>query len=82
MPSPFHASAQCRRELFPWRVTAISIEAVHAFLNQKAIEGNAVHPAKGADLPPEGIKERTVLPNGDELNQLIERLEEPVSTAV
>jgi integrase/predicted DNA-binding transcriptional regulator AlpA len=85
----------------------ITIEAVQAFLNQKALEGKAVqtlknlkwglssifvaamkygymksNPARGADLPPEGIKERHLLPSPDQLNRLIERLKEPVSTAV
>jgi integrase/predicted DNA-binding transcriptional regulator AlpA len=85
----------------------ITIEAVQAFLNQKALEGKAVqtlknmkwglssifvaamkygymksNPARGADLPPEGIKERHELPSPDQLNRLIERLKEPVSTAV
>ena len=40
------------------------------------------NPAKGADLPPEPIKERKQLPSFDQLGLLIERLEEPVSTAV
>lgn len=40
------------------------------------------NPARGADLPPEGIKERHELPSSDQLNRLIERLKEPVSTAV
>jgi len=85
----------------------ITIEAVQAFLNQKALEGKAVqtlknmkwglssifraamkygymksNPARGADLPPENIKERHQLPSPDQLNRLIERLKEPVSTAV
>jgi site-specific recombinase XerC len=85
----------------------ITIEAVQAFLNQKALEGKAVqtlknlkwglssivvaamksgymkaNPARGADLPPEGIKERLQLPSPDQLNRLIARLREPVSTAV
>ena len=89
------------------QLSEISIEAVQAFLNQKAIEGKAVqtlknlkwglsaifvaaikygyitsNPAHGTDLPPEEIKEQKQLPTGDQLNQLIERLKEPVSTAV
>jgi hypothetical protein len=40
------------------------------------------NPARGADLPPEGIKERHELPSPDQLNRLIERLKEPLSTAV
>lgn len=89
------------------QLSEISIEAVQAFLNQKAIEGKAVqtlknlkwglsaifvaaikygyitsNPARGTDLPPEEIKEQKQLPTGDQLNQLIERLKEPVSTAV
>ncbi|HVC48537.1 MAG TPA: tyrosine-type recombinase/integrase [Terracidiphilus sp.] len=85
----------------------ITLEAVQAFLNQKALEGKAVqtlknlkwglssifraamkygymksNPARGADLPPEGIKERQVLPSPAQLNRLIERLKEPVSMAV
>lgn len=40
------------------------------------------NPARGADLPPEEIKERHELPSPDQLNRLIERLREPVSTAV
>ncbi len=85
----------------------ITIEAVQAFLNQKALEGKAVqtlknlkwglssifraamkygymksNPARGVDLPPENIKERHQLPSPDQLNRLIKRLKEPVSTAV
>jgi integrase/predicted DNA-binding transcriptional regulator AlpA len=85
----------------------ISIEAVQAFLNQKASDGKAVqtlknlkwglssifvaaikygymtsNPARGADLPPEQIHEQKVLPTFDQLGKLIERLEEPISTAV
>jgi excisionase family DNA binding protein len=40
------------------------------------------NPASGTDLPPEEIREQKELPTGDQLKQLIERLEEPVSTAV
>jgi integrase len=40
------------------------------------------NPARGTDLPPEGIKERPQLPSTDQLNQLIARLRDPVSTAV
>jgi site-specific recombinase XerC len=40
------------------------------------------NPARGADLPPEGIKEQKELPTGDQLQQLIGALKEPVSTAV
>ena len=40
------------------------------------------NPARGTDLPPEGIKERHELPSPDQLNRLIERLKEPVGTAV
>jgi integrase len=85
----------------------ITLEAVQAFLNQKALEGKAVqtlknlkwglssifraamkygymesNPARGADLPPEEVKERQLLPSPDQLNRLIARLKEPVSTAV
>ena len=88
-------------------LSEITIEAVQAFLNQKALEGKAVqtlknlkwglssmfvaaikygymksNPARGADLPPEGIKERLQLPSSVQLNRLIARLREPVSTAV
>jgi integrase/predicted DNA-binding transcriptional regulator AlpA len=41
-----------------------------------------LNPARGTDLPPEEIKEQKQLPTGDQLNKLIERLEEPISTAV
>ncbi len=41
-----------------------------------------VNPAKGADLPPAGIKERVQLPDHGELNALIQALPEPASTAV
>ncbi len=89
------------------QLSEISIEAVQAFLNQKAIEGKAVqtlknlkwglssifvaaikygyitsNPARDADLPPEEIKEQKQLPTGAQLNRLIERLDEPISTAV
>lgn len=40
------------------------------------------NPARGADLPPEGIKEQKKLPTGDQLVQLIDALEEPISTMV
>lgn len=40
------------------------------------------NPARGADLPPEGIKERHELPSPDQLYRLIAQLKEPVSTAV
>jgi len=40
------------------------------------------NPACGADLPPEEIKEPKKLPTGNQLTQLIERLKEPISTAV
>ncbi len=40
------------------------------------------NPVRGADLPPEEIREQAQLPNHDQLNALIGRLPEPVSTAV
>jgi hypothetical protein len=40
------------------------------------------NPARGTDLPPEEIKEPKQLPTGDQLNRLVERLQEPASTAV
>jgi site-specific recombinase XerC len=40
------------------------------------------NPARGADLPPDEIKEPKILPTSDQLTQLIERLKEPISTAV
>jgi hypothetical protein len=40
------------------------------------------NPARGADLPPEEIREQKPLPIFDQLSLLIERLKEPVSTAV
>lgn len=40
------------------------------------------NPARGADLPPEQIHEQKVLPTFDQLGKLIERLEEPIGTAV
>ncbi len=40
------------------------------------------NPARGTDLPPEQIRERTVLLTIPQLSQLIERLKEPISTAV
>jgi integrase len=40
------------------------------------------NPAKGADLPPEPIKERAVLPDHGQLNALIHKLPEPASTIV
>ncbi|HEY2040882.1 MAG TPA: tyrosine-type recombinase/integrase [Edaphobacter sp.] len=40
------------------------------------------NPALGTDLPPDEIKERLQLPTGDQLNQLIQRLEDPISEAV
>ncbi len=74
-------------------LSEISIEAVQAFLNQKASEGKAVqtlknlkwglssifvaamkygymtsNPARGADLPPEEIKEQTGAPDPDQLD--------------
>jgi len=89
------------------QLSEISIEAVQAFINQKAIEGKAVqtlknfkwglssifvaaikygyissNPARGADLPPEPVKERLELPTGDQLVALIERLEDPIGEAV
>lgn len=36
--------------------------------------------ARGADLPPEDIKEQKKLPTGDQLIQLINALEGPIST--
>jgi integrase len=92
---------------FGMQLSEISIEAVQAFINQKAIEGKAVqtlknfkwglssifvatikygyitsNPARGVDLPPEPVKERKVLPTGNQLNRLIQRLEDPISEAV
>jgi integrase len=89
------------------QLSEISIEAVQAFLNQKASEGKSVqtlknlkwglssifvaaakygymtsNPARGADLPPEKIREQAHLPDHGQLNALIEKLPEPVSTAV
>ena len=40
------------------------------------------NPAKGADLPPEPVKERAVLPDHGQLNALIQALPEPASTMV
>lgn len=40
------------------------------------------NPVRGADLPPDEIREQAQLPNHDQLNALIEGLPEPVSTAV
>jgi len=40
------------------------------------------NPARGTDLPPEGIRERKQFPSFAELNLLIERLQEPIGTAV
>jgi integrase len=40
------------------------------------------NPARGADLPPEGIREQKKLPTGNQLIQLINALEEPISTLV
>ena len=40
------------------------------------------NPVRGADLPPEEIREQAQLPNHGQLNALIGRLAEPVSTAV
>ncbi len=40
------------------------------------------NPARGADLPPEQISEQKPLPTFAQISQLIERLKEPVSTAV
>lgn len=40
------------------------------------------NPVRGADLPPEQIREQAKLPNHDQLNALIGALPEPVSTAV
>ena len=40
------------------------------------------NPACGTDLPPERISEQKVLPTFAQLNLLIERLQEPISTAV
>ena len=42
----------------------------------------ASNPARGADLPPEEIREQKQLPTGDQLIQLIAALEEPISTLV
>jgi hypothetical protein len=89
------------------QLSEISIEAVQAFINQKAIEGKAVqtlknfkwglssifvaaikygyilsNPARGVDLPQEPIKERMELPTGNQLNQLIQCLEDPIGEAV
>jgi hypothetical protein len=40
------------------------------------------NPVRGADLPPEEIREQAQLPNHGQLNLLIENLPEPASTAV
>lgn len=40
------------------------------------------NPARGTDLPSEGIRERHELPSPEQIIRLIERLKEPVSTAV
>ena len=40
------------------------------------------NPARGTDLPPEQIREQKALPTIPQLSQLIERLKEPISTAV
>ena len=40
------------------------------------------NPVKGTELPPEPIREREEFPIFAELSLLIERLQEPVSTAV
>jgi integrase len=40
------------------------------------------NPASGADLPPEEIQEPKQLPTGDQLIQLMDALEEPISTMV
>ncbi|GGH00142.1 tyrosine-type recombinase/integrase [Silvibacterium dinghuense] len=40
------------------------------------------NPAQGTELPPESIRERKEFPSLAELNLLIERLHEPISTAV
>ena len=40
------------------------------------------NPVRGTDLPPEQIQEQAQLPNLGQLNALIEKLPEPVSTAV
>ena len=40
------------------------------------------NPARGADLPPEEIREQKKLPTGDQLIQLINAIEEPISTLV
>jgi integrase len=40
------------------------------------------NPARGTDLPPEEIREQKKLPTGDQLIQLINALEEPISTLV
>ncbi len=40
------------------------------------------NPARGADLPPEGIREQKKLPTGNQLVELINALEEPISTLV
>jgi site-specific recombinase XerC/predicted DNA-binding transcriptional regulator AlpA len=40
------------------------------------------NPAASADLPPKEVKERRQLPSNDQLSQLINALEEPISTLV
>ena len=40
------------------------------------------NPARGADLPPEGIREQKKLPTGNQLVELINAIEEPISTLV
>jgi len=40
------------------------------------------NPASGADLPPEEVREQKKLPTSDQLIQLINALEEPISTLV
>lgn len=41
-----------------------------------------VNPVRGADLPPEEIRKQAQLANHEQLNALIQRLPEPVSTTV
>src|ERR1700730_14328232 len=60
---------------FKWGLSAIFEAAIkYGYIT--------VNSARGTDLPPEQIREQKQLPTGAQLNQLIESLEEPISTAV
>ena len=75
------------------QMSEITVEAVQTFINLKwglsSIFRAAMkygymtsNPARGADLPPEGIREQKKLPTGNQLVELINALEEPISTLV